>query len=400
MFVNTLVLLTVLELGAAAALRILPTATAAKPRRDPASRSPYYQTRDWSDEYWREFTSRPKHRYAPYVLWRMAPYQGALIRVDDQGVRETPGSVCDSTAYTVFFFGGSTAWGLGSPDWGTIPAYLREELASLTGRPVCMRNFGELGWVSTQDLIQLERELQAERIPDLAIFYGGVNDVVMGYQHHEAGLHWTLHKIIRLLEQPEGPSGARLSDLRWRSNLYRLAVRMKARLQPPADSAPPRRQRQDPSDSVADRVVDLYVTNYRMAAALGRAFDFEVEFFWQPNAFVGPKPLTTVEAGYRSEPIAPFFETVTPRAQSAARANTRLHDLTGVFAGQPDLLYVDWHHITPEGNRIVARAIVDTLRHTGAVRSVRRPRPERAAGAPHVTSGPLPGTTRPSSVGR
>ena len=163
------------------------------------------------------------------MLWRMAPYQGAQIRVDDQGVRETPGSVCDSTAYTVFFFGGSTAWGLGAPDWGTIPAYLREDLAKLTGRPVCMRNFGELGWVSTQDLIQLERELQAGHVPDLAVFYGGANDAVMGLQHHEAGLHWQLHKISRLLERRDGPQGSRLSDLRWRSNLYRLAVRMKAR---------------------------------------------------------------------------------------------------------------------------------------------------------------------------
>ena len=164
-----------------------------------------------------------------------------------------------------------------------------------------------------------------------------------------------------------------------------------------------------PSDSVIDRVIELYVTNYRMAAALGKAYDFSVQFFWQPNAFVGPKPLTSAERAYQSPPnLAPFFERVTPRAQAAARANPQVHDLTAVFADRTDwppswrlaCTYVDWLHLAPEGNRIVAQAIVDTLRQTGAVRSVRRARSERPGGPTPVTSGPSPGTTRPSSAGQ
>lgn len=38
-------------------------------------------------------------------------------------------------------------WGTGSPDWGTIPAFLQSGLQALKGGPVCVVNFGESGWV-------------------------------------------------------------------------------------------------------------------------------------------------------------------------------------------------------------------------------------------------------------
>ncbi|MGH7628822.1 MAG: SGNH/GDSL hydrolase family protein [Gemmatimonadales bacterium] len=374
MLLNTLVLLAALELAAAAILQVTKEPPAAEePASDRASASSYYRNRDWARQYWSEFGARPRNRYRPYVLWRMAPYESRLIRVDEQGVRLTPGSICDAGAYTVFFFGGSTAWGLGSPDWGTIPAYLREELATVLRRPVCMRNFGELGWVSTQDLIQLERELQAERVPDLAIFYGGVNDVVMGYQHGEPGLHWELRKITERLERPDEDRGGGLSELRWQSNLYRLAVKVKTPAPPPVDSVVTHTSRAGfVADSVADQVAALYLTNYRLAAALGRDYGFGVEFFWQPNALVDPKPLTTEEDRYRrAENIAPLIERVTRRVQSTAPAHPHFHDLTRVFAGLADLVYLDWHHITPDGNRLVAQAMLDTLRRSGALRPPR-----------------------------
>jgi lysophospholipase L1-like esterase len=375
MLLNTLVLVAALEMAAAAILHVVKESPASEePESDRAAASSYYRTRDWAQEYWSEFKARPRNRYQPYVLWRMAPYESRLIRIDEQGVRLTPGSICDEGAYTVFFFGGSTAWGLGSPDWGTIPAYLREELATVLRRPVCMRNFGELGWVSTQDLIQLERELQAERVPDLAIFYGGVNDVVMGYQHGEPGLHWELRKITERLERPDDEDrGGGLSELRWRSNLYRLAVKVKTPAPPPVDSVVTHTSRAGfVSDSVADQVVALYLNNYRLAAALGRTYGFGVQFFWQPNVIGDPKPLTSEENAYRTgERIAPLIEKVIPRVQSMAPTHPHVHDLTRVFAGLADLVYVDWHHITPEGNRLVAQAMLDRLRQSGALRAPR-----------------------------
>ena len=58
------------------------------------------------------------------------------------------------------------------------------------GRSVCVRNYGETGWVSTQELIKLMLELKRTgRKPDLVIFYDGANDVYLPYQYGRVDVH-------------------------------------------------------------------------------------------------------------------------------------------------------------------------------------------------------------------
>jgi hypothetical protein len=66
---------------------------------------------------------------------------------------------------------------VGAPDWGTIPAYLQEELEERFNGAVCVVNYGEDGFASTQEVILLLIELQRGNVPDAVIFYDGVNDV-------------------------------------------------------------------------------------------------------------------------------------------------------------------------------------------------------------------------------
>ena len=49
-------------------------------------------------------------------------------------------------------------------------------------------NFGETGYVSTQNLIALMLELRAGRRPDVVVFYDGVNDTYSAYSQQRAGL--------------------------------------------------------------------------------------------------------------------------------------------------------------------------------------------------------------------
>ncbi len=143
----------------------------------------------WGDDYWREFAQSEAVQYWPYVLWRRIPYSGTMIHVDDRGLRLTPGADCQEGAFTVFAFGGSTMWGTGARDGETIPAYLQAGLQAIQDGPVCVVNFGESGYVSTQSLITLITELQAGHVPDWVIFYDGINDTVAAYQTGKAGTH-------------------------------------------------------------------------------------------------------------------------------------------------------------------------------------------------------------------
>jgi acyl-CoA synthetase (AMP-forming)/AMP-acid ligase II len=103
-------------------------------------------------------------------------------------------------ALKVFTFGGSPMWGTGSPDWSTIPAYLRIELEEARRRPLCIMNFGESAYVSTQSVIELMLQLQAGNVPDIAIFTDGVNDIFTGYQSGKAGIHQNFEQIAARLE--------------------------------------------------------------------------------------------------------------------------------------------------------------------------------------------------------
>ena len=98
---------------------------------DPRASSPFYRSEPWAAQYWREFPLSRQTRYRSFVLYRRAPFKGETINIDQEGIRLTPGADCGPNAFKVFAFGGSTMWGTGSPDWGTIPSYLQTGIKKL-----------------------------------------------------------------------------------------------------------------------------------------------------------------------------------------------------------------------------------------------------------------------------
>ena len=52
-----------------------------------------------------------------------------------------------------------------------------------------IRNLAEIGYVSTQEMIALVRELQSGYRPDLVLFYDGVNDTTSALLEGEADAH-------------------------------------------------------------------------------------------------------------------------------------------------------------------------------------------------------------------
>ncbi|MDX1524575.1 MAG: hypothetical protein R3264_23290, partial [Anaerolineae bacterium] len=67
--------------------------------------SGYYADKAWAKRYWREHDALTT-LYAPYVVWRTAPFQGQMIQVDAEGFRVTPGATCNDEAFVVFVLGG------------------------------------------------------------------------------------------------------------------------------------------------------------------------------------------------------------------------------------------------------------------------------------------------------
>jgi hypothetical protein len=99
--------------------------------------------------------------------------------------------------------------------------------------------------------------------------------------------------------------------------------------------------------------------------AVASRYGFPYEVFWQPNALVGRKFLTSEEQAMRTEAgITPLVQLVYSRISCVTGLYDHLHDLRDVFAGESALVYLDWHHVNATGNRVIARAIAPTLSQT------------------------------------
>jgi hypothetical protein len=138
---------------------------------DPREKVSYYSSKDWAERYWYEMRLSRTQQYYPFVGWRRAPFKGETIEIDQNGIRLTPGGDCGATSFKVFTFGASAMWGTGSPTWGTISANLQKGLEKLRPGLVCVMNYAESAYVSTQDIIMLLLQLQSGNVPDVVLFY-------------------------------------------------------------------------------------------------------------------------------------------------------------------------------------------------------------------------------------
>jgi hypothetical protein len=71
--------------------RYIPSASAAQDAMEPAVKLDLAEGGTPAErEYWKEFGQANKVTYHQYVLWRRAPYQGNVISINQDGVRQTP----------------------------------------------------------------------------------------------------------------------------------------------------------------------------------------------------------------------------------------------------------------------------------------------------------------------
>ncbi|MBN1285587.1 MAG: SGNH/GDSL hydrolase family protein [Anaerolineae bacterium] len=369
MFFNVAVLLAAVEVGAFAISFVLKRLPAPEPDlTDARATLEVYAADDWSHDYWTEFTQAASRLdYQPFVLWKTGAFAGETINVDAAGIRYTPGAQCVEGAYKVFAFGGSTMWGVGAPDWGTIPAYLQAEIAARHAGPVCVVNFGETAFVSTQEVIRLVAQLQAGDVPDLVIFYDGINDVYAAYQSGVAGVHQNLAGIAARFEQRETDPTPPLVEWLQSTSIYQLLERLAQTAAPPSPATVlVGEENERDLQRLIEPVVAVYLSNYATVGALAEAYGFEYAFFWQPVISVGDKALTEAEQGIILTSMSPalvaLYDAVYQEVAAVAPAYEHLYDIAGVFDGLEAPLWIDFVHVTPDGN---ARITVEMLRRLG-----------------------------------
>ena len=171
----------------------------------------------------------------------------------------------------ILMLGGSSLWGFGARDDLTIPSLIARGLHE-RGVRAEIRNLAEIGYVSTQEMVALVRELQAGYRPDLVLFYDGVNDTTSALLEGKPTL--TTNEINRvrefnLLQSPGRLTAALAWNLVKDSGSFRLAQSLSRRFGRGPAVAYPSRSEQE-LGLLADGVVEGYLANVRLVEALGK----------------------------------------------------------------------------------------------------------------------------------
>lgn len=305
---------------------------------------------DWIDAYWNEHQASRHTQWESYVYWRRKPYDGELIDIDAHGFRVTP-SARTAPLRTIWLFGGSTAWGTGNRNEGTLAAQLQRIYAERAPElGVRVLNFGESGYVSRQSLAAFQSALACPQPPaDLAIFLDGANDVFAALQEGQAGLPQNEENRRREFNSSR-QLGAQLRA--WALRLEGIAGLLQ--------SAPPAAQ---PAalDALAVATAEHYLTQVTQASALAQLHGIDLIPVWQPTLFDRATPRGD-EAAIVAASIASH---VRLQRQASAHLRQRLAvdptltavDLGTVFDGSDQSLFFDFVHLSERGQAVLAERL-------------------------------------------
>jgi lysophospholipase L1-like esterase len=261
--------------------------------------------------------------------------------------------------------GGSSLWGFGARDDQSIPSLVARRLYEHGWRAE-LKNLAEIGYVSTQEVVVLCRELQAGYRPDVVIFYDGVNDTTSALLEGAAGLSTNeIHRRseFNLSKSPGRLSGAFGTRLLQDSGSYRFAQAVRRRVAGGSAGSQPVRA-PETIGLLSQGVVKCYQGNLLLVEGLGRTFDFRPLFYWQPDVFTKANLHPVEQEDAASYAWAePMFRAVhkTISGSAALRSDPGFHDLSGIFGDSHKLVFIDYCHTTESANQQIAAAIVDDL---------------------------------------
>ncbi|MBN2586490.1 MAG: SGNH/GDSL hydrolase family protein [Candidatus Fermentibacteraceae bacterium] len=310
--------------------------------------------------------------YSPYVMWRALPGLTGES-TDSLGHRITPGShgIQNGCGTRIFLLGGSATWGIGVDDRETIAAHLVELLGDSIGSDLEITNLSQVGWNSTQEMIELLFELRDGNVPDIVVFMDGFNEVFTAYQSGLAGVHQNFPQTAELIENRVRQPG--LTERLWyatnMSILVDLAAERGVFARPDTEEIINYSTMGLNADSLSFDIVDVCLANYSLVRILGETYGFKCIFIWQPVIWLGSKPLAPEEeriaAGTEGYEFTrdPAFKallaaTYSMFSDSVARYPD-IHMITDVFDSTSSRVYTDPSgvHVDGAGNRIIANRI-------------------------------------------
>jgi hypothetical protein len=285
------------------------------------------------------------------IKWNETPYRHLIsnqhtdfVNINSLGFR---GSEIDLTheQFLIFIVGGSTVYGSGVSDDQTISYYLEEILQS-NNLNVQVVNSGVPGINSATEVVIIQDKIMNLN-PDLVIIYDGYNDLVKPYEKFdELGENDFTSKFIRLLAKNEY----------WRTGA--AAVTVYFTLKNP--------------ENIETSSINVDHTNQKVLAWLEKINSscenskdkFQTMFILQPFLGTGDKELTTSEQIiYENNNHNLLVSEYKKYGEHLSLMNkcSKVIDFSNVFNNSSESIYMDFVHLSSNGNKIIAKNISDHI---------------------------------------
>ena len=330
-----------------------------------------YHGAEWTGPYFAE-VSKIELTWAPFVQWQQRPFHGTYITIDERKLRTTPGeNSAGKDAIRVYCFGASTMFGVGAREDWTIPAILQRRLTEAEHR-VSVTNCSQLGYNSSQELIELQQLLKQGDVPQIAVFYDGIAEIISAEWSGRAGamlseeVRRAEFNLLRANRRRDLVLAALVAAMP--RTLRRLREWTGLSLRGPVPSTAGVTLRDEEIPALARAVVDVYAANVRMARVLAIGYGFKALFFWQP-VITTKRIKSPDEQRWESSMLADIA--ARRRLFAAVLDEYRRHpdlkgapdtaDLSATFDDQAEPVYIDIAHLSEAGNVVIAEAMLPTI---------------------------------------
>jgi lysophospholipase L1-like esterase len=310
---------------------------------------PNYHNVDWALQHFTEYDNLTKGYYKSFYEWRRPEYHGQTINIDENGQRRTFAAAAADPDRTIAFFGGSTTWGTGANDDTTIPSYF----ARMNPRYHAI-NFGETGYVAHQSLNRFMERYFAGFRPDVVVFYDGVNDVWNKCRRENDPFSHSREQQIRVaLQEHQEHSYVSLIG-----PIMDLAGRVQRTLTNRQNQAKAGFYDCDENAAKAQQVARVLLSDWSIVKRLVEGYGGRVIGILQPQAYASESKLDHLELdpslGRQYEAVYPAIVDLLQREFPELAAD--FVDLRTAL-DVPDYFYIDWCHLSPNGNEIIAGRI-------------------------------------------